>query len=131
MIVLGKDLRRHVADRRPVQFIDDPNRRYETFRIVSHTESELIDHAGAEDVNPAGRPTIIFVKIMRADSPAVGVAAWPAGGAESFIVRSPPLGLPVNAVLGRRLEIETIDITVLGYVNALLKNVAACIARCG
>src|SRR6266705_823122 len=109
--------------------MDDPSRRYETFRIVSHTESELIDHAGIEDVNPVNRPSIVFVKIMRANSPAIVVAARPAGGAESFIVRSPPLGLPIDGVFTRRPEIKTIDITVLWHVNALLKNVAARIAH--
>src|ERR1700682_5592646 len=74
-------------------------------------------------MHPVGRPAIILVKVMRVDSPAIGIAAGPSGGAESFVIRSKPLSFPIHVVLIGWLEIKTDDIAVLGNVDALLSTI--------
>ena len=87
---------------------------------MPHAEVEFVDDRGAEYVNPVGRPAVVLIKVVREYPPAVGVAAGPPRRAESEVVRSPPLPLPVDAVLAGGLKVEAYDVAVLGHVNALL-----------
>src|SRR2546429_365486 len=64
---------------------------------------------------------------MRVDPPTVDAVGpiGPTRGTKSQVIGSPPLRLHVDAVFVGGLEIKTNDVTVLGYVGASLRDVAA------
>src|SRR5436853_305728 len=74
-------------------------------------------------MHPVSRPAIVLVKIMRVYSPAIGITTRPARCAKPFIIRSPPLPFPIDAIVVRWLDVKTDDVAMLGHVNALLINV--------
>src|SRR6267154_4640549 len=68
---------------------------------------------------------------MRANTPSINPvrSVGPTRSGRSFVVRSPPLGLEINAVLLCRLKVKTNEIAVLRYVHASLENVTPGITR--
>ena len=77
VIVLRKQLRRSIVKRGPLQSLNHAHTRDKSFGIVSHAKIELVDDARAQDVNPVSRPAVIFVEVMRHDSPSICVPAGP------------------------------------------------------
>src|SRR5215813_4480568 len=65
---------------------------------------------------------------MRRDAPSVGITTGPTRGAETFVVGSPPLSLPKDAVVVRRLHIKADHVAVFRHINTLLKYVTSRIA---
>lgn len=76
-----------------------------------------------KDVYPVGRPSIVFVQVMRVDSPPIIVASRPAGRAGTLVVGSPPLSLPVNAVFSGRLNVESDHHAAFRYIHRTLEDV--------
>src|SRR5262245_46478961 len=90
---------------------------------MAHSKIEFIYNTWPKDMDPVRGPTIVFVKVMRADAPPVPVAARPTRCAKSNVIRREPLSFPVDSVIVRWLHIKTTNVTMFGDVNALLENV--------
>ena len=94
---------------------------------MAHPKIELVNDSRADDADPVGGPSIVFVKIMRTDSPPVHTSAsvGPSRGAEALVIRSPPLSFPIDAVFICGFEINANHRAAFRNVHALLVNIAS------
>ena len=78
MIVLWEELRCSVIQRSSLHALDLAVAGYETFRVVAYAEVEFVDDVGADHPGPVCRPPIVFVEVVRIDSPTIVVVTGPA-----------------------------------------------------
>src|SRR5689334_11938463 len=123
MMVLWKQLRRGIVQRRSLQAFNFSVSGNEAFRVVAHAEGELVDDIRVDHAHPVRRPAVVFVEIMRIDAPAIVVVTGPARSSRSEVIGSPPLILPIDCVVVRRLNIEAEYLASLGHVSRALKHV--------